>query len=588
MKNSKCSNKKFIVVLTPGRSGSSMLMKMLKSCGVKVPGDLIAGRYENPNGFFEDSGVVSLNRSLLGQFGLAQPNFKSGRWYSSPSTDSAVDKIINFLECNYSIDSSNEMTAIKDPRIATLLPLWIRALNKLKIDPIFLLAIRSPEVVSESQAIAYGTEKAFGEYLWLSRVVDALTYTAGNCFIIHYENWKSPEVQARSLLNHLNLEGGELEENISNVCKIIDPKLDRASKGRLESPCNSVKEMYSVLARQSGADFNREELMLAVSHAQSAAAKELNEKILTGAYGDLSEELQRTCELFSPNSLSMNITSNCEITEISENSDVSIFFDAMAESQRAQLYSIEKLIGQMRAVREGFERQSEGYFRELKDKSMTRLLDANADLKSRLEVSENTQEQLKLDLKNLVITRSQYASEAAKYFDELEELGSQNTSLKRSTQNVEKQNRLLNVEIEKLNVRIDLKVEKIKEMKGETYRFEKETKGELRGPATTNNIEQSILNQYRVLEVKHSYSYRIGNLLALIAKSPWKIIEIVTIVMSIFYDLLTCGTQKLILSTRPDPKTNWELELRKLKSSNRFIWGNKVIRLLTLRTVRNT
>ena len=44
-----------VVVLSSGRAGTSLLMQILGALGMRLSDDMIGGRYENPDGFFEDA-----------------------------------------------------------------------------------------------------------------------------------------------------------------------------------------------------------------------------------------------------------------------------------------------------------------------------------------------------------------------------------------------------------------------------------------------------------------------------------------------------------------------------------------------------
>ena len=58
------AGQKAIVVLGPGRSGTSALTRAVAALGVELGGNLKAGTSKNARGFFEDLDILELNYDL--------------------------------------------------------------------------------------------------------------------------------------------------------------------------------------------------------------------------------------------------------------------------------------------------------------------------------------------------------------------------------------------------------------------------------------------------------------------------------------------------------------------------------------------
>ena len=64
-----------ILVVGMHRSGTSLLGSLLPSCGIAMPGPLLAGDVHNLEGYFERSDITALQEQLL---------IDHERWWPSP------------------------------------------------------------------------------------------------------------------------------------------------------------------------------------------------------------------------------------------------------------------------------------------------------------------------------------------------------------------------------------------------------------------------------------------------------------------------------------------------------------------------
>ncbi|MGF6371289.1 hypothetical protein OKW40_004039 [Paraburkholderia sp. RAU6.4a] len=167
-----------VVVLGMHRSGTSVITRAMETMGAEFGDNLmpaVAG--VNDKGFFEDLDVYAINIELLKAAGadwhsLAPIDF--GRIEKS-QCDALRSRAIQVLrgKCR------NKIFALKDPRIARLMPFWQPVFDGLGIPIIYVIAIRNPISVSRSleKRDHFPWEKS--HLLWLAHTVLALQATSG-------------------------------------------------------------------------------------------------------------------------------------------------------------------------------------------------------------------------------------------------------------------------------------------------------------------------------------------------------------------------------------------------------------------------
>jgi hypothetical protein len=260
-------SKKLVVVLGPGRSGTSLLMQILGALGMHLSDNMIDGRYENPEGFFEDKEIVethkALYRNLNGSPTLPLPD----GWFESESRKEAMTSLGKILENR--LEKCNGIWGFKDPRVSSFLPLWTRIFNTQGIVPVFLLALRNPASVASSLKRQINRNEAVTELQWLQRTTDALQNTAADCFIVHYEDWFADSLNlARELLVYTGLDqhfSGQVDEVLKSVVK---SNLNRAVYDEYEIQNQCVRKLYDVLRDCRGDNFDRDLLMASVKDCQ--------------------------------------------------------------------------------------------------------------------------------------------------------------------------------------------------------------------------------------------------------------------------------------------------------------------------------
>jgi hypothetical protein len=165
-----------LVVLGMHRSGTSVTTRALEAMGAEF-GDKLLPPLEgiNDKGFFEDIDVNRINIDVMAAAGAA--------WHTAGPIDlDAIDEGTIAHQRETAIELLRDKTkgkifAVKDPRMARLLPFWETVFDRLDLDVAYIIAIRNPISVCRSLQIwnKFSEEKCY--LLWLAHVVPALRAT---------------------------------------------------------------------------------------------------------------------------------------------------------------------------------------------------------------------------------------------------------------------------------------------------------------------------------------------------------------------------------------------------------------------------
>jgi hypothetical protein len=268
----KFQQKRAIVVLGPGRSGTSLLMRILEALGMTLSSSLVKGSVANPEGHFEDKDIMDIHIRLFREIG-GHPTMPLPEDWLKHQAIPVVRKTLAEVARNQT-DAAPNIWGFKDPRTSAFLPLWFRIFNLEKIIPVFILAIRNPKATIASFVKQYNDSSELAELLWLTRTMDALHHTGGDCFIVHYEDWFShPMEVSRSLLQYTALdEFCHAENDIeARMQGLVKSNLNRAiyeADDEVRNPY--VKILYDALKHCRGSEFDRAELMAVVKECRQA------------------------------------------------------------------------------------------------------------------------------------------------------------------------------------------------------------------------------------------------------------------------------------------------------------------------------
>lgn len=262
--------KQVIIVLSPGRTGTSLLMQVLRSLGLTLSNQLFGSHYTNPDGFFEDVDIVELQKQLLRELGTAQTLPLLEGWMKTDVISSFRPKFLALIEDR--VFQAETTWGFKDPRTCGLLPLWIDVLKPMWIVPKFVLSTRNPFLVVPSMMMqGKKMSSEIAELVWLTRTIDALHHTAADCYIVHYEDWfTQPSKLAQELLKYTGLDQyftGNVDEALKDIIK---PNLNRSVHEDYQVQNEYVLKLYDVLKDCRGVDFDRTRLMAVVKECRQA------------------------------------------------------------------------------------------------------------------------------------------------------------------------------------------------------------------------------------------------------------------------------------------------------------------------------
>ncbi|MDO0946707.1 sulfotransferase family protein [Chromohalobacter israelensis] len=264
-------NKHVVTVLGSGRSGTSLLMQVLCELGMSVSGgSMVQASGANPEGFFEDSEIVDIHKSLLNKLDATAISPLPLNWHKRAAALNAQKHLTQIIQKRLR-QAEGEVWGFKDPRTNNFMSLWVRLFNQPGLNPRYILAVRDPSAVLGSLREHGSPNDSFSELVWLRRNVEALHYTAGNCFIVHYEDWfERPEEVVRGLLAYTGLDKTFQGDEGEVVKRVVKGHLNRAPRQHqdieIKNPC--VTELYEALNKCRGDDFDHVSLMNSVERTR--------------------------------------------------------------------------------------------------------------------------------------------------------------------------------------------------------------------------------------------------------------------------------------------------------------------------------
>lgn len=203
-----------------GRSGTSLLTKLLEMCGGILPERLLGPGIGNEKGHWEPLDALKINDEFL--------FLNKSSWYD-PKLDIGINKnnIINeiyeteYIHKIYSFlekQTRNGVVIIKDPRIAGLGKYWLKALNKTGLSYKFIIPVRHPAEVAASLSKRDGLSKELSALLWLKYNLLAERDTREHSRVfVHY---KSILNNFKSQILRINIALGTCFDYKNNLKKI--------------------------------------------------------------------------------------------------------------------------------------------------------------------------------------------------------------------------------------------------------------------------------------------------------------------------------------------------------------------------------
>jgi hypothetical protein len=147
--------RRIIIVMGPGRSGTSTVAGALAMSGLEVPGESIKGNPSNPTGFYEPRWVVDLHKEFLKATHVADLDTsplalkRIGDATGSPEVRARLQSwLVERLE-------AQPRLVVKDPRAVWFHDLWSSTCGELGIVPGYVTMLRHPAEVAGSRDTYY-------------------------------------------------------------------------------------------------------------------------------------------------------------------------------------------------------------------------------------------------------------------------------------------------------------------------------------------------------------------------------------------------------------------------------------------------
>lgn len=231
-------DRRIVLVLGPGRSGTSTMAGTLAMSGFDVP-HAIAGKESNPSGFYEPRWVVNLHKRLLREVDVrtldTDPDAmdKMAPVLSDPEVRAEMR---TWLEARL---AEHERLVIKDPRLVWFRDLWVDVAGDLGHEPGFVLMLRHPSEVSSSRSEYYDSREVTAVAGWINVALMTERLTQGSPrALVHYPNltadWRAEALRVRDQLGLQLAPAPDVTPH--PVDDFIDPNLRRRQPGWDESP----------------------------------------------------------------------------------------------------------------------------------------------------------------------------------------------------------------------------------------------------------------------------------------------------------------------------------------------------------------
>jgi hypothetical protein len=248
------------------RSGTSLTAELCHNLGWQVTGPedfLRQGNQYNPQGYWETSDLVTINRRILYALG--------GDWHVIPRlrpnwTEAAALKALRNSARKFIAQIPSPKATWKDPRLTLTLEFWQPLVPSTR----YIVCLRNPLDVALSLHRRNNMATQWALTLWMFYTSQALTKTEGlNRLPVFYEDLIGPNgtQQTQRLQNFLDTDSFEVSD------RVIRSDLSHGHSGLIPLPDNisipqPVKEMWQGLLdwRESGYEEDSAIMSLAQSY----------------------------------------------------------------------------------------------------------------------------------------------------------------------------------------------------------------------------------------------------------------------------------------------------------------------------------
>ena len=214
------SDRAAVVVLGMHRSGTSLVARMLEAGGVYFGShdDLAGPAADNPRGFWEHTGLRSLNEDILRALGADWRDPPTVSEFRTEEMDNLRTSATALLD---QLRGAAPRWGWKDPRTTLVLPFW-RDLLRDELRTVFCL--RHPEAVAASLHAREKMPRALAHFLWRHYAASAIRDLADErVLVVSYEALlRDPMNEARRIAAAVL---GDPATHVRRMAEAIEPEL---------------------------------------------------------------------------------------------------------------------------------------------------------------------------------------------------------------------------------------------------------------------------------------------------------------------------------------------------------------------------
>jgi hypothetical protein len=166
-------HRRAVLVVGMHRSGTSAFTRVMSLLGAGLPTDLMEPiSNNNETGFWESQALHEAHEAMLESAGSSWDDVSpfNSAWLGSNIANEFLERVVRVVQDKF---GDAPLIAVKDPRICRFVPFWLRVLNRLEIQPAFVLPIRNPLEIAGSLQARDKFPPAKSLLLWLRHLLDA-------------------------------------------------------------------------------------------------------------------------------------------------------------------------------------------------------------------------------------------------------------------------------------------------------------------------------------------------------------------------------------------------------------------------------
>lgn len=241
--------KKLIIILGMHRSGTSLTAHISQCMGAYLGEDdeLMGASLGNPDGHFENLKIARIDNNIL--------QICKREWYSLEEPDLdynqlQIKKVMKEIKAVIQgLFEKSNIVAVKDPRIAVLLPLWEKLLKELEVEVRYIWVFRNPLEVMESLKKRNGYSSQHGLLLWIHYNLEILKFLKEKDYLT--VNYKDILEHSQTVERIAGLIGCELNDDLrwelSHMIKKGYSHSDYSYQDVLDTQNRLLSDLYGAL-----------------------------------------------------------------------------------------------------------------------------------------------------------------------------------------------------------------------------------------------------------------------------------------------------------------------------------------------------